>query len=458
MNPDQEKHVTYVSDKKNNQIFIYEKKDKNLFSRTKNFFSRSKVPSTSPSPPTAPTTPPPTRPKNEAFSAENLQGLGKEGVNHLARLAEPSVIENADTILKDNLEQANTETGKSTKKYDNLVSEDTHEPISILAYDDKEIKRSKKGAKLEEGQAEYKVKDKQIKLGHATHENLGKTPTNEDGLAHCSIGEGGAAFAVFDGHGGPQTKDFLQKNLLNKVNEKLAALGENPTEDKIYNAITDAFRETNLNWLHSPERLDNTKGAASGSAACVAIIFNNALWVANAGDTRAILVNNQGTTTQLSQDADVSVEKFKKLTTDNGGVIACGRVIDMKYNPDPRATEKWMPGQGIETSQAFGDFTTPGMTETPQITRINLNEIAENSHIVLSSDALWNVGTSNEVGKYITDRSQGGNVTDETELAKGLTCLARNATTPVPESNTFGNPKGDDITVMVLTLKPALGQ
>ena len=105
-------------------------------------------------------------------------------------------------------------------------------------------------------------------------------------------------FAIFDGHGGEECSEFLKNNYLNYLIENKNF----PFDIKISMIETcqkieeDFFKQKCSNNLEESDK--------SGSCALIAVIFDNKIYIANIGDSRAIMSMNGGV-------------KIKQLTTDH---------------------------------------------------------------------------------------------------------------------------------------------
>ena len=98
---------------------------------------------------------------------------------------------------------------------------------------------------------------------------------------------------VYDGHGGPQFSNFISK----KIHIILDELLKNATSEKeIISAIDKAYE------LVENELLQNATGAFDlgfnsgtvGSCALTAVVKGNKLFVAQAGDSNAVLISKEG--------------------------------------------------------------------------------------------------------------------------------------------------------------------
>ena len=104
-------------------------------------------------------------------------------------------------------------------------------------------------------------------------------------------------FGIFDGHGGEGCSEYLKDNFLQ-------CLVKNPNFPiDIKKCLTETFKEIEEKFFK--EKCSSTENCdGSGSCALTVLIFDNKLFIANIGDSRAILSLNGGT-------------KVKQLTTDH---------------------------------------------------------------------------------------------------------------------------------------------
>ncbi len=105
-------------------------------------------------------------------------------------------------------------------------------------------------------------------------------------------------FGIFDGHGGEGCSEFLKNNFLNYLTEN-----KNFPFD-IKTSLTESFEKAEEEFfkLKCGEDLDHSD--KSGSCALVILLFDNKIYIANIGDSRAIMSMNGGT-------------KIKQLTNDH---------------------------------------------------------------------------------------------------------------------------------------------
>ncbi|CAH8603553.1 unnamed protein product [Schistosoma bovis] len=145
---------------------------------------------------------------------------------------------------------------------------------------------------------------------------------------------------------------------------------------------------------------ESEPGIDSGTTACVAVLVpvNGVirLYVANAGDSRAVLCRG-GAAVDLSNDHKPEDEDEKaRIVAAGGTVTRDGRV-----------------NGGLNLSRALGDHSykqTPNIpltdqmiTPSPDVTEIDLIPSAD-EFLVIACDGVWNSMTSQEVVEFIQDR------------------------------------------------------
>ncbi|CAH8569484.1 unnamed protein product [Heterobilharzia americana] len=145
---------------------------------------------------------------------------------------------------------------------------------------------------------------------------------------------------------------------------------------------------------------ESEPGIDSGTTACVAVLVplngDVYLYVANAGDSRAVLCRG-GAAVELSVDHKPEDEDEKaRILAAGGTVTRDGRV-----------------NGGLNLSRALGDHSykqTPNIpltdqmiTPSPDVTEIKLVPSAD-EFLVIACDGVWNSMTSQEVVEFIQDR------------------------------------------------------
>ncbi|OAA73693.1 Protein phosphatase 2C [Cordyceps fumosorosea ARSEF 2679] len=232
-----------------------------------------------------------------------------------------------------------------------------------------------------------------------------------------------AAVTVFDGHNGPQTAEFLQKELLAWVQTRLSKLEpESRTDKGICRAIETCFTDLDEaiigpyvgnmrnNDVTLVEKIRAMQLAMSGSCALL-VLFNpdaRTLYTACTGDSRAVLGRQTSDGTwrpeALSQDQNGSNESEMARIRDE--------------HPNEEAATRDGKVLGLAVTRAFGDVpwkashdvlaelsqrcfthypmakekapTPPYLTAKPVITVTKLQDGAP-AILTLASDGLWDM-------------------------------------------------------------------
>jgi len=132
-------------------------------------------------------------------------------------------------------------------------------------------------------------------------------------------------FGIFDGHGGETCSEYLKNNYLNfLVENKNFPFDIKTALVETFEKLEDEFYNQNKN--KPKEEIDN-----SGSCGLVAILTENKIYIANIGDSRAIMsLNNGSKVKQLSIDHKPNnIKEFERIIKNGGKVY-----IDDDYKED----------------------------------------------------------------------------------------------------------------------------
>lgn len=205
-------------------------------------------------------------------------------------------------------------------------------------------------------------------------------------------------FAVYDGHCGPKAAAFAKKKLANNVLAAAKELGAD-TDDRVREAIRSGFLKTDTDFCATAE----VKKLNDGSTACCVLMQEKKqrLWIANVGDSRAILVQRSGKALALSRDHKPDRDDERARIERAGGCVkmyGCARVDGI-----------------LAVSRAFGDrmLKHHGVCADPEISHHDLSH--DDRYLVIASDGLWDVFTNDEVAEVVTNQP------DVEQCAKVLT-------------------------------------
>ena len=159
---------------------------------------------------------------------------------------------------------------------------------------------------------------------------------NEDRVSVCSLVKKPSSskmktwpkisyFAIFDGHGGEECSEFLKNNYMNYLVEN----ANFPFDIKL--SMIESFQkiEDDFFKLKCKDNLEDSD--KSGSCALVSLIFDNKIYIANIGDSRAIMSIGGGTKVkQLTADQKPDNIKEFERALKNGSKI----YLDDNDDPD----------------------------------------------------------------------------------------------------------------------------
>ncbi|KAJ4809362.1 hypothetical protein LUZ62_021928 [Rhynchospora pubera] len=145
-------------------------------------------------------------------------------------------------------------------------------------------------------------------------------------LSHVPSGPTGVFVGIYDGHGGDHRSKFIHANLFNHL--KTAITSQHCVVDP--NAILEAYSTTEKKFMEyaTTKWEQKTRLESSGSSCLWGVVHGNVLYVANAGDSRAVLArwaseDEQPVAHQLSADycaTDLEVQNEVQVTRAIGDV------------------------------------------------------------------------------------------------------------------------------------------
>jgi len=188
-------------------------------------------------------------------------------------------------------------------------------------------------------------------------------------------------YGVFDGHGGDRAAQYCKSHMLSAI------LADEMFESNPAEAMTKCFHRIDREFMD----VCKSWGYTDGTTAVVAQISNRHIVVANAGDSRCMVVQKGGQAHALSVDHKPSREDEEQRIRDLGGkVIFWGR---------------WRVEGVLAVSRAIGDIKLkPYVTCDPEIQTKEITD--DDLYMVLASDGLWDVMTNEEVASFVVRNCQ----------------------------------------------------
>jgi len=241
------------------------------------------------------------------------------------------------------------------------------------------------------------------------HEAQGRRDTMED--AHAVINDAKthadlsayplpyknvSFWGVFDGHGGVDAAQMVEKHLHKNIFGQEELKGAD-----VEKAITTGFEKTDATIVEA----SNTNGWMNGSTAVVGLLLDHTMYIANVGDSEAILVSENA-------DGSLGVENCttphkasdpteKRRIESLGGHVFFGRVFG-----------------ALAVSRSFGDtkFKIPKTSQNfvswePSIKKTQLSHA--HKFLILACDGLWDVMNHQEAAEFVHKHKQQSKTAEE---------------------------------------------
>uniref|UniRef100_A0ACD5T6R7 Uncharacterized protein n=2 Tax=Avena sativa TaxID=4498 RepID=A0ACD5T6R7_AVESA len=172
-------------------------------------------------------------------------------------------------------------------------------------------------------------------------------------------------FGIFDGHGGSRAAEYLKEHLF----ENLVKHPEFMSDTKL--AISETYKKTDSEFLESEINTHRD----DGSTASTAVLVGNHLYVANVGDSRAV-ISKSGKAIALSDDHKPNRSDERKRIESAGGIVMWAGT--------------WRVGGVLAMSRAFGNrLLKQFVVAEPEIQEQEIDDELE--FLILASDGLWDV-------------------------------------------------------------------
>jgi len=202
------------------------------------------------------------------------------------------------------------------------------------------------------------------------------------------VSQDGRFCAVYDGHGGAAISKYLRQNLYAQFQQALHAPIEDCNVDKVKEALVQSYCQVDQ------EVQKVAHWSFQGSTAVVCVCHPIAFLTANVGDSRAVL-SRRNMAIELTEDHKPNnpneLARIKKL----GGTVKWYGYLDPEGKP-VEGTGVYRINGNLAVARAIGDRTerpfVSGEVEIRQFSR----DAEGDQFVILASDGLWDVMTSEE--------------------------------------------------------------
>mmetsp|Transcript_2522 Transcript_2522/g.2484 ORF Transcript_2522/g.2484 Transcript_2522/m.2484 type:complete len:516 (-) Transcript_2522:142-1689(-) len=200
-----------------------------------------------------------------------------------------------------------------------------------------------------------------------------------------------AFFLVLDGHGeqGDRVSEFAMRSIVQNVEKYLK---ESP--DDIEEALTSGFVNTNTALMTTP-----IKYMTSGSTCVSLYIRGTSYYVANCGDSRAVLARLQQSSTSPLTAIDLSRDHKPDDPIEMARITSWGGFVSPV--PEPGLSARvWLDPEytmiGLAMARSIGDYAVKnvGVIPIPEIIRYEFHP--SDKFIIMASDGVWEFISSQE--------------------------------------------------------------
>lgn len=240
--------------------------------------------------------------------------------------------------------------------------------------------------------------------------------------------------AVYDGHGGAAVSDYLRKHYFSMLVPELTKLDEEravanidmllshaanqmspppppPTDSATPVATSFVKRNHILDILKtSMEKLDveiarKNEWKYQGSTAVGVLLYEDVIYTINVGDCRAVMCRS-GDAVELTRDHKPNDPSEQSRIESLGGTVKWHGYVDAQGEPiEPYGA--YRINGNLAVARAIGDRDLrPFVSGEPEVKAFKRDENRD-EFIVIASDGLWDVFTSEEVVTFVKDVMSG---------------------------------------------------
>jgi serine/threonine protein phosphatase PrpC len=191
-------------------------------------------------------------------------------------------------------------------------------------------------------------------------------------------------YAIFDGHGGAEVASYLSLHMKTVVKELLE------TNEKHGSLNIDVPQLLHTAFDIIVQNIPLIISTHTGSTAIVILKRNQDVWVANCGDSRAIMNIGYDAIPLTYDHKPTRHDEYIRITQIGGKII--------KTSPE----DCYRVNGVLAVSRAVGDFSlSPHITWKPEIHHYTLTK--SNAYIFMATDGIWDVLSNVEVVTIINN-------------------------------------------------------
>eukprot|EP00898_Chlorokybus_atmophyticus_P005545 jgi/Chlat1/5992/Chrsp4S06193 len=222
------------------------------------------------------------------------------------------------------------------------------------------------------------------------------------GMAAAQDGLQRSYCAVFDGHNGAKAAEYASRRLhiILGADRSLpfgGSIGPQRFQEEasVSTAMMRAFEQVDQEIL----AMTKEQGTRDGCTALVALLLGQALYIANAGDSRAVLCNSDGSVERLTTDHKPNLDAERKRVESVGG--------HLEFHGCWRVASGDMPMR-LAVSRSLGDLDfkvpLPVVSAKPDVHTLRLRP--PHMCVILGTDGLWDAVSDAAAGQIVLSSLQ----------------------------------------------------
>jgi len=227
-------------------------------------------------------------------------------------------------------------------------------------------------------------------------------------------------YGVFDGHGGFTCAEYAAAHLAKNVLSRLRDRAKNVSDEvALKTALIGGFKQTEHNFCHHAKYTSD----GSGSTACTLTIFGPdenmrlRLFLANVGDSRAVLGRVDGKAVRLTEDHKPDLPSEKKRIEAQGGSVAdvngCWRCM----LPAKKRLTTGIVGLAVSRSLGDKEFKNPDIVSAEPDVTVHEVDWDGDEFVIIASDGIWDVVTDKMAVRCVQDALRKGQSEDQASEA-----------------------------------------
>jgi pyruvate dehydrogenase phosphatase len=253
--------------------------------------------------------------------------------------------------------------------------------------------------------------------------------------------------ACYDGHGGEQAVEFVQRKLFPNIKARLEAGGES-TKLSIINGFRDTDEE-----FHRQSRRKFQKGEWSacsvGACAVIALLVGKKLFVASCGDCRAIMAfrdaSGELSVEQITADHSANEvgeqRRLRVLHPDDYDIVreigARNFYVKGRLQPTRSLGDTYMKVKDVNKApmprglRIHGSFKRPYITAVPDVFEVDVAH-RHPEFLVLGSDGLYGEMSNVDIAQHVAKFRDAGEPNVSARCVKPCSSACRSTTALAP--------------------------